>query len=99
MSQAWLSALKEFNKGKAKWTIPKKGTKDYLLVKKTMAQHGSGAKKSKLPKNEFDSVSLEDSFDYPVKPVKIIYAESDNKKTLPKKTKKRKNKSVATLSR
>jgi len=71
MSKTWLQALKEFNNGKDKWTIPKKGTKDYLQVKKLMGQSGAGmghskAKKGKkLPKNEFDSVSLEDSFDYP----------------------------------
>ena len=29
---SWIEALKLFNKGK-KWTIPKKGTEDYKIVR------------------------------------------------------------------
>lgn len=32
----WMSALKEFNKGKDKYTIPKKGTDEYEAVRKMM---------------------------------------------------------------
>lgn len=34
----WIQALKIFNKGKKKWTIPKKGTEDYKKVKAIMAK-------------------------------------------------------------
>lgn len=30
----WMKALKEFNKDKKTWTIPKKGSEDYKKVKK-----------------------------------------------------------------
>jgi tRNA G37 N-methylase TrmD len=33
---SWLSALKQWNKGRSKWIIPKKGTKEYAQVKKLM---------------------------------------------------------------
>ncbi len=33
---AWSNALKEFNKGKQNWSIPKKGTADYDAVKAIM---------------------------------------------------------------
>ena len=32
----WLQALKEYNKDKPKWVIPKKGTKEYMEVKRLM---------------------------------------------------------------
>ncbi len=35
-ASAWTNALKEFNKGKQNWSIPKKGTADYDAVKAIM---------------------------------------------------------------
>jgi hypothetical protein len=32
----YIDALKEFNKDKPKWCVPKKGSKDYLEVVKIM---------------------------------------------------------------
>jgi len=32
----WIIALKRFNKGKAKYVVPKKGSADYRAVKKIM---------------------------------------------------------------
>lgn len=45
----WALALKEYNKDKAKWTIPKKGTKEYNAVKALQSKNlkGSGAKQSR----------------------------------------------------
>lgn len=34
----WLEALKEYNKNKTKWEIPKKGTKEYMEVKRLMGK-------------------------------------------------------------
>ena len=36
---AWMKALKDFNKGKKTWTIPKKGTSDYAEVRSLMAKY------------------------------------------------------------
>ena len=35
---AWLSALKKWNAGRPKYTIPKKGTKDYNEVRAIMSK-------------------------------------------------------------
>lgn len=32
----WIQALKIWNKGKKKWTIPKKGTKEHAQIKAIM---------------------------------------------------------------
>jgi hypothetical protein len=44
----WLGALKEWNKGNAKYTIPKKGSKEYLEVRALM--DGTSVKKPKKKK-------------------------------------------------
>jgi len=36
MINSWVVALKEFNKNKSIWCIPKKGTKEYNEVRKIM---------------------------------------------------------------
>lgn len=35
----WMQALKIWNKGKKKWTIPKKNSEEYKQIKKIMAKH------------------------------------------------------------
>lgn len=37
MSNTWLSALKKWNEGQPKWTIPKKGTAAHAEVKRIAA--------------------------------------------------------------
>lgn len=41
MPNSWIKALKIWNKGKKKYIIPKKGTKEYMEVKKIQAGIGS----------------------------------------------------------
>ena len=36
MGNAWIEALKEYNKGKTSWCVVKKGTPEYNEVKKIM---------------------------------------------------------------
>lgn len=36
MVNEWLKALKKWNQGKPKFSIPKKGSKEYLEVKRLM---------------------------------------------------------------
>ena len=47
MSNPWISALKKWNSGKPRWTIPKKGTVDYLEVKKIASGPVNGRRKSR----------------------------------------------------
>jgi len=44
----WLGALKEWNKGNAKYTIPKKGSKEYLEVKALMSGTEKKPRKKKV---------------------------------------------------
>jgi hypothetical protein len=52
MANIWLSALKEYNRGKSSWCIPKKGTPEYKKVRlsQTMkrSEKDKSGKKSKL---------------------------------------------------
>ena len=45
MGNAWIEALKEYNKGHQKWCVVKKGTPEYNEVKKIMEK-----KQGKTPK-------------------------------------------------
>jgi|NorSeaMetagenome_1021524.scaffolds.fasta_scaffold130781_1 hypothetical protein len=45
---SWLNALREYNKDKSRWCIPKKGSSGYTQVKKIMSGE-SKAKSVKLP--------------------------------------------------
>ena len=44
----WLNALKEYNKDKSRWCIPKKGSAGYKLVRQIMSGENK-AKSVKLP--------------------------------------------------
>ncbi len=46
----FIDALKEYNKNEVKWTVPKKGTNDYIQVMKIMNDIKS--KQSKVQQNK-----------------------------------------------
>ena len=53
MANAWIEALKEYNKGHDKWCVVKKGTPEYNEVKKIMERmkdEDQRQKKKKEPK-------------------------------------------------
>ena len=53
MANAWIEALKEYNKGHNKWCVVKKGTPEYNEVKKIMERkkdEDQRQKKKKEPK-------------------------------------------------
>tara|TARA_R110002050_G_C8922331_1_gene511478 strand:+ start:1694 stop:1915 length:222 start_codon:yes stop_codon:yes gene_type:complete len=53
MGNAWIEALKEYNKGHNKWCVVKKGTPEYNEVKKIMERkkdEDQRQKKKKEPK-------------------------------------------------
>ena len=53
MGNAWIEALKEYNKGKTSWCVVKKGTPEYNEVKKIMERkkdEDQRQKKKKEPK-------------------------------------------------
>ena len=42
MPNVWIQALKKYNEGKKKYTVPKKGTAEYNKVKKIMEKMKKG---------------------------------------------------------
>lgn len=43
MPTPYIEALKDFNRGKPSWCIPRKGTSDYMFIRKMMDRTGPGA--------------------------------------------------------
>jgi len=78
MVNLWIKALKEFNQNKGMWCMPKKGTSDYLKVKKIMERMKKTDTKPKktTPKKE--------------KPKKTTPKKEKPKKEKPKKEKPKK---------
>mgnify|MGYP001547179359 CR=1 FL=1 len=70
MTNSWLIALKEYNKNKDKWCIPKKGSKEYNEVIKNMNKIGKKETKEKKPKEKKQTkekkLKEEDPDDYDV---------------------------------
>ena len=46
----WMEALKEWNKTQPKWSIPKKGTANYIAVKKMLGDESVAKKPAKKTK-------------------------------------------------
>lgn len=44
MANRWIEALKKWNKDRDTWCLPKKGTKEYMEVRKIMEGGGEGKK-------------------------------------------------------
>jgi len=55
MPNAWITALKKFNKGKGTWCLPKKGTKEYDEVRALMV--AKPKEESAPPKEEEPKLS------------------------------------------
>ena len=87
MVNLWIKALKEFNQNKGMWCMPKKGTSDYLKVKKIMDRMKNTDTKTitkkTTPKKE--------------KPKKEKPKKTTPKKTTPKKTTPKKATSSVSL--
>ena len=66
MVNSWLVALKEYNKNKNKWCIPKKGSKEYDEVRKIMDKKETKEKKSKEKKPKEKKLKEEDPDEYDV---------------------------------
>ena len=49
MGNAWIEALKEYNKGHNKWCVVKKGTSEYNEVKKIMERKSAPKSKESEP--------------------------------------------------
>ena len=49
MGNAWIEALKEYNKGHDKWCVVKKGTPEYNEVKKIMERKSAPKSKESNP--------------------------------------------------
>lgn len=60
MANKWITSLKEWNKDKPNWCVPKKGSKDYDEIKKMMNKKEEPKKeKSKIKLNENDRITPE----------------------------------------
>jgi len=53
MPNKWVQALKEYNKGKSEWCIPKKGGKEYQDIKKIMNGETNEQNKNKEKIKEY----------------------------------------------
>ena len=52
----WIEALKQWNSGRPKWSIPKKGTQEYADVMAMVTQKIPRAPKVFNPANDFDAL-------------------------------------------
>jgi len=57
MVNKWIEALKQFNRGKGMWCMPKKGSKEYIEVKKIMDNMKDITPKMKTTKKTVNSKS------------------------------------------
>jgi len=86
MVNLWIKALKEFNQNKGMWCMPKKGTSDYLKVKKIMDRMKNTDTKTITKKTTPKKEKPKKEKPKKEKPKKEKPKKTTPKKTTPKKT-------------
>ena len=80
MSNVWIQALQEYNKGKNKWCVVKKGTPEHAEVMKIMNRIKGGKEKD----NSIGKIKYDDKVLHRSKVIKIFTDEEPNREKLNK---------------
>ena len=71
----WMEALKEWNKTQPKWSIPKKGTANYIAVKKMLDGESVAKKPAKKTKSKPKTKPAKKSKPAPIETFEELFEE------------------------